>query len=102
MNRTKSMGAARMALGLLTLLAALAIPELACAQASPFETGATNLVTSVIAIATPVAVLLIIGLGVAAAAGQISWAWCIGFIVGIGMIFAAQPIVTWVRALFGA
>lgn len=102
MNRLKSMGAARVACGLLCLISAMAIPEFAFAQASPFETGATNLVTNVIAIATPVAVLLIIGLGVSAAAGQISWGWCIGFIIGIGLIFAAQPIVTWVRGLFGA
>jgi len=67
----------------------------------PFATGATNLVTSVITIATPVAVLLVMALGIAAAAGRISWGWPLGVIVGIGLVFAAQPIVTWVRGLFG-
>jgi type IV secretory pathway VirB2 component (pilin) len=87
----------------LSLLAALVMPYLAFAQAgSPFETGATNLVTSITTLATPIAVLLVMALGIAAAAGRISWGWPLGVIVGIGLVFAAQPIVTWVRGLFGA
>jgi type IV secretion system protein VirB2 len=102
MQRTMSIGTARAAFSLLCLLAAIAAPELAWAQAaSPFETGATALVTSLTAIMAPVAVLLVIALGVAAAAGRISAAWAIGIIVGIGLVFAAQPMVTWVRGLFG-
>ena len=78
-------------------------PEWAFAQAaSPFETGATNLVTSLTTLATPVAVLLVMALGVAAAAGRISWGWPIGVLVGVGIVFAAQPVVTWVRGLWGA
>ena len=87
----------------LLLALAFAAPEFALAQAtSPFETGATNLVTSITTIATPIAVLLVMALGIAAAAGRISWGWPIGVIIGIGLVFAAQPIVTWVRGLFGA
>jgi len=86
----------------LCLFAALTAPEFAFAQASPFDTGATNLVTSLTTLATPIAVLLVMALGVAAAAGQISWGWPIGVLVGVGLVFAAQPIVTWVRGLFGA
>ena len=83
-------------------VAALA-PEWVFAQAaSPFETGATNLVTSLTTLATPVAVLLVMALGVAAAAGRISWGWPIGVLVGVGIVFAAQPVVTWVRGLWGA
>src|SRR5579872_7377612 len=75
-------------------------PDVVWAQAaSPFDTGATNLVTSLTTIATPIAVLLVMALGVAAAAGRISWGWPLGVILGIGIIFAAQPIVTWVRGL---
>lgn len=77
------------------------VPDLALAQASPFETGATNLVTTVIAIATPVAILLVMALGVAAGAGQISWSWPIGILIGIALLFGATPIVTWARGLFG-
>ena len=83
------------------LLGMWMVPELAMAQASPFETGATNLVTTVIAIATPLAILLVMALGVAAAAGQISWGWAIGLLVGIGLLFGATPVVTWARGLFG-
>jgi type IV secretory pathway VirB2 component (pilin) len=87
----------------LCLITAFMAPEFAFAQAaSPFETGATNLVTSLTTLATPIAVLLVMALGVAAAAGRISWGWPIGVIVGVGLVFAATPIVTWVRGLFGA
>jgi len=89
-------------LTLITLLALPLLPELALAQAaSPFETGATNLVTTVIAIATPVAILLVMALGVAAGAGRLSWAWPIGVLIGVCLIFGATPIVTWARGLFG-
>jgi type IV secretory pathway VirB2 component (pilin) len=102
MKRLISMSNASAAFVVLGLIVAVATPELALAQAaSPFATGATNLVTSVITIATPVAVLLVMALGIAAAAGRISWGWPLGVIVGIGLVFAAQPIVTWVRGLFG-
>jgi type IV secretion system protein VirB2 len=103
MERTTPMGNARVWLGVLCLIAAVAAPDWALAQAtSPFETGANNLVTSITTIATPIAVLLVMALGIAAAAGRISWGWPLGVIVGIGLVFAAQPIVTWVRGLFGA
>jgi type IV secretory pathway VirB2 component (pilin) len=88
--------------GLGLMLVAVATPQLALAQAaSPFATGANNLVTSVITIATPVAVLLVMALGIAAAAGRISWGWPLGVIVGIGLVFAAPVIVSWIRSLFG-
>jgi type IV secretion system protein VirB2 len=103
MKRTVSIGTMRAAWRALCLLAAVAAPELAFAQAaSPFETGATNLVTNLMTLAVPIAVILVIALGVAALAGRISAAWAVGVIVGIGIIFASQPIVTWVRGLFGA
>jgi type IV secretory pathway VirB2 component (pilin) len=102
MKRLMCKSHARAAFTVLCLIAAVAAPEMALGQAaSPFATGATNLVTSVITIATPVAVLLVMALGIAAAAGRISWGWPLGVIVGIGLVFAAQPIVTWVRGLFG-
>src|ERR1700730_19468586 len=84
------------------MLIAVTVPDLALAQAaSPFDTGANNLVTSLTTLATPIAVLLVMALGAAAAAGPISWGWPIGVIVGVGLVFAATPIVTWVRGLFG-
>jgi type IV secretion system protein VirB2 len=87
----------------LFLALALAAPEFALAQStSPFETGATALVTSLTTLATPVAAILVMALGVAAAAGRISWGWPIGILIGIALLFAAPTVVTWLRSLFGA
>jgi type IV secretion system protein VirB2 len=71
------------------------------ACASPFQTGADSLVTELIAIATPIAILLVMGLGIAAATGRISWGWPLLVLLGIGIVFGAPQIVAWGRALFG-
>lgn len=81
--------------------AAATLPQLALAQASPFQTGADSLVTNLTAIATPVAVLAVMVLAVVAMTGRISWGWPIGALVGIGVIFGAPQIVTWARGVFG-
>jgi type IV secretory pathway VirB2 component (pilin) len=59
------------------------------------------LVNFALTIATPIAVLIVIGLSIAAAVGKISWGWVIGAIVGIAAIFGAPQIVAWIRSLFG-
>lgn len=68
---------------------------------SVFDTGANALVAWGLTIATPIAVLIVIVAGGAAAIGKISWGWVIGGVIGIGAIFGSQQIVTWVRSLFG-
>ena len=85
---------------LLSLISAV-LPTAAWAQASPFDTGANSLVTFALTIATPIAVLIVIGLAIAAAVGKISWGWVIGALVGIAAIFGAPQIVAWIRTLFG-
>ena len=85
----------------LRVLFLLALPSLTWAQASPFDTGANGLVTFALTIATPIAVLIVIGLAIAAAVGKISWGWVIGALVGIAAIFGAPQIVAWIRSLFG-
>jgi type IV secretory pathway VirB2 component (pilin) len=77
------------------------LPMTAFGQASPFDTGANSLVTFALTIATPIAVLIVIGLAIAAAVGKISWGWVIGAIVGIAAIFGSPQIVAWIRAMFG-
>jgi type IV secretion system protein VirB2 len=79
----------------------LIIPATALAQTSPFDTGANGLVSFALTIATPIAVLIVIGLAIAAAVGKVSWGWVIGAIVGIAAIFGSQQIVAWIRSLFG-
>jgi len=73
----------------------------ALAQQSVFDTGANALVAWGLTIATPIAILIVIGAGAAAAIGKISWGWVIGGIIGIGVIFGSEQIVTWIRGLFG-
>ena len=86
----------------LIVVPATALSTLAFAQTSPFETGATALQTNLVTIATPIAIVLVMVLGIAAAVGRISWSWPIMALVGIGIIFGAPQIVTWARGLFGA
>jgi type IV secretory pathway VirB2 component (pilin) len=77
------------------------LPALALAQASPFETGATSTLNFVLTIATPIAAILVIALGIAAAVGKISWGWVAGALIGIAVIFGAPQIVAWIRGMFG-
>lgn len=83
------------------LMALPLMPALACAQASPFLTGATALQSNILAWLTPVAVILVMALGAMAMANRMSWGWCLGAIVGIAIAFGAPQIVTWVRGMFG-
>jgi type IV secretion system protein VirB2 len=76
-------------------------PLLVFGQASPFDGGANALVTWALTIAVPIAALVVIGLGIAAAVGRISWGVAIGCIVGIVLIFGSPQIVAWVRGMFG-
>lgn len=84
-----------------SLALTLALPALALAQASPFMTGATALQTNILAWLTPIAIILVMGLGAMAMANRISWGWCIAAILGIAIGFGAPQIVTWVRGMFG-
>lgn len=78
------------------------MPALVFAQAaSPFMTGATALQSNILAWLTPIAIILVMGLGAMAMAGRVSWGWCLGAILGIAMAFGAPQIVTWVRGMFG-
>ena len=93
--RTPSVIACALALPL-TLL-----PELVLAQASPFSSGTTAFQTNFLAILTPVAVIAVMALGLAALFGRISWGWAAGGVAGIVLVFGAPQLVTWVRGMFG-
>jgi type IV secretory pathway VirB2 component (pilin) len=77
------------------------VPILSYAQTSPFDTGANSLVDFALTIATPIAILVVIGAAIAAAVGRISWGWVIGGIAGIAAIFGSPQIVAWIRGMFG-
>lgn len=82
-------------------IALLLLTQLLHAQSSPFETGANSLVSEFIAIASPVAIILVMVLGIAAATGRISWSWPVLILLGIGIVFGAPQIVEWGRSIFG-
>lgn len=87
---------------ILPLAAALLVPtHAAWAQASPFQTGATALQSNLLTLLTPVAVILVIALGVMAMVNRISWGWCIAAITGIAIAFGAPQMVSWIRGMFG-
>lgn len=76
------------------------VPTLVFGQASPLLTGAESVQANVIAWLTPLAIIFVMVLGVLAMANQISWGWCIGALIGIGIAFGAPQIVAWVRTMF--
>ena len=82
--------------GLFLLLAAPAL-----AQTSPFATGATEFQTNFLTILTPVAVIAVMVLGVAAWFNRISWTWAMGGALGIMLVFGAPQVVSWIRGLAG-
>jgi type IV secretion system protein VirB2 len=84
-----------------SLIVALALPQPAFSQSSPFLTGATALETNILAWLTPIAIILVMVLGGMAMANRISWGWCVGAILGIAIAFGAPQIVSWVRGMFG-
>jgi type IV secretion system protein VirB2 len=86
--------------GVLALVFSVA-PELALAQTSPFLTGANSLQTNILAWATPIAVILVMALGIMAMANRISWGWPMAAMVGIAVVFGAPQMVTWIRGMFG-
>ena len=98
-RRRRGAVAPRVLLG--TMMLALALPQLALAQTSPFLTGATALESNILAWLTPIAIILVMVLGGMAMANRISWGWCIGAILGIAIAFGAPQIVAWVRGMFG-
>jgi type IV secretion system protein VirB2 len=82
------------------VLALLMAPAVVLAG-SPFATGATALTTNVITILTPIAVIGVIAVGVAAWFNKVSWGWAVAAMIGIVLVFGAQQIVTWIRGMFG-
>jgi type IV secretion system protein VirB2 len=86
---------------LIAVTSAALLPAVALGQASPFLTGATALQSNILAWATPIAVILVMALGVLAMANRISWGYPIAAILGIAIVFGAPQIVTWVRGMFG-
>jgi type IV secretory pathway VirB2 component (pilin) len=82
------------------LLLLLLVPGLALAQASPFLTGANSLVTNFVAWATPIAILVLMGIAILAMAGRMTVGTAVFAVLGIAILFGAPQIVTWARGMF--
>ena len=76
------------------------VPALAWAG-GPFQAGAAASQANILAILTPIAVIAVMALGVAAWFNKISWGWAVTGVIGIVLVFGAPQIVAWVRGLFG-
>ena len=76
-------------------------PLAALAQGSPFETGTTSFQTNLLTILTPVAVIAVMVLGVAAWFNRIAWSWVVGGVAGIVLVFGSPQVVDWIRGMFG-
>jgi type IV secretion system protein VirB2 len=100
-SKSQSSGASAPSRSAASALILLFVPLLAFAQASPFQTGADSLVTNALAIALPLGALVVMGIGVMAMVGRISWSVAIGSIAGIALVFGAPQIITWARGMFG-
>jgi type IV secretion system protein VirB2 len=83
------------------LIALTLLTAQARAQSSPFATGATAFQSNFLTILTPVAVIAVMALGVAAWFNRVSWSWAFGGALGILLVFGAPQVVTWVRGLAG-
>ena len=70
------------------------------AQGSPFATGATAFEVNLIEILTPVAIVAVMVLGVAAWFNRIAWSWVVGGMAGIVLVFGSAQVVDWVRGMF--
>ena len=95
------MHSARVARQWICISLACVAPAVASAQAGPFAAGAAALQNNLLGILGPIAVIAVMILGVAAWFNRISWAWMVGGIGGIVLVFGAPQVVAWVRALFG-
>ena len=73
----------------------------AIAQSSPFSTGASAFQANFLTILTPIAVIAVMALGVAAWFNRISWSWAAGGAIGILLVFGAPQVVSWIRGLAG-
>jgi type IV secretion system protein VirB2 len=82
------------------LLLALCLPDIALAG-GPFQQAATQAQTNLLTILTPIAVIAVMALGVAAWFNKIAWGWAVAGVIGIVLVFGAPQIVAWVRTMAG-
>lgn len=95
MTRKNFIAAVFMAAALATL------PDLAFAQAAPWEQTAQNTYNLIMSIVRWVAIIGVVGCGVAAMFGKLSWDWAGKIIIGLVLIFGGTQLVDYFRSGMG-
>jgi len=79
-------------LAVATFCAVALLPEIALA--APWDSMGTQVIAIFTGgLARSIAILAVIGCGIAAAAGKLQWSWAISIVFGIVLIFGATSIV---------
>ena len=86
--------------GAILFASLMLIGDVALAQASKFASGGNAMKSDLIAILTPIFGIGIIGAGIAAWFGKISWYWFVGLIVGAILVFGNDSIVLMIKGWF--
>lgn len=83
------------------LISSLNMFAITTAYADPFSKGAAAAQSNILTILTPIAVVAVMAIGVAAWFNKVAWGWAVAGVAGIVLVFGAPQIVAWVRAMFG-
>ncbi len=82
-------------------LGALALTPVLALATAPFTAAASGLSADIMTIITPLAGLAVIVIGLLAIVNIVHWAWLGGALIGMGLIFGHDQVVTWFRTLMG-
>ncbi len=86
--------------GAILFVSLMIVGDAALAQAAKFASGGNQMKSDLISILTPIFGIGIIGAGIAAWFGKISWYWFVGLIVGAILVFGNDSIVQMIRGWF--
>lgn len=82
------------------ILALALMPELAMAQANPWDEQATRVLDILTGgLTRTIAIIAVIACGIAALAGKLRWDWAVNIIIGIVLVFGSATIVDYFGAV---
>jgi len=94
MGRLMSNARARQVVGFAGAIALISLAQPALAQTS-IETGLGTIKTWMTTVASIVGVIAIMAVGYAKLTGRMDWGRAVTVLIGIGIIFSATTIITW-------
>lgn len=95
MGRMMSDRRARQVVGIAGIVALMSIAQPAWADGTSIESGLSTIKTWMTTIASVVGVIAIMAVGYAKLTGRMDWGRAVTVLIGIGIIFSATTIVTW-------